>query len=91
VIETVLVAVQPLAPVPVTVYIVLVDGDTMAPLDKLPGVIVYVLAPVAVSVVLLPAHIVVADAVRFTVGFGSTVIATVLVAVQPLAPVPVTV
>jgi hypothetical protein len=40
VIDTVLVEVQPLATAPVTVYIVVMVGDTIAPLLKLPGIMV---------------------------------------------------
>lgn len=85
------VPVQP-ADVPVTVYVVVVAGETVcvAPL-RLPGIQLYVVAPEAVSEVLLPEQIVVLVAVVVTVGVGLTVMVRVAVFVQPFAFVPVTV
>ena len=84
--------VQPFAAVPVTVYVVAVVGDTVteAPV-KLPGIQLYVDAPLAVNVVELPAQIVVLDAVVVTGGNALTVMVRVAVFVQPAADVPVTV
>lgn len=48
------------------------------------GLHAYVLAPLAVSTVLLPLHIVPNDALAPTVGFAFTVIDFVAVLVQPL-------
>ena len=88
------VAVQPLASVPVTVYVVVEEGlaETLAPvvlLSPVAGDHAYELAPLAVSVAGKPLQIAV---------FGETVRATVLmvtvvcaVDVHPLASVPVTV
>lgn len=86
------VLVHPLALVPVTVYVVVVVGDTVTDEPvKLPGIQLYVEAPLALSVVELPAQIVVLEAVVVTVGVGLTVIVRVDVFVQPFAAVPVTV
>ena len=87
---TVCVLVQPLAFVPVTVYVVLTVGFTViiAPVDP-PYDQLYVVPPDAVSVLVCPLHIVVGLTVM--VGFGLTVIDTVWVLVQPEALVPVTV
>lgn len=78
--------------VPVTVYVVVVVGETATdvPVSD-PGIHVYVVAPAAVIEVELPEQIVVFDAVVVTVGVGFTVIKRVAVAVHPLAAVPVTV
>lgn len=57
----------------------------------MPGIQLYVDAPLAVSVVELPAQMVVLDAVVVTVGVGLTVMVRVDVFVHPLAAVPVTV
>lgn len=85
------VPVQPVD-VPVTVYVVVEVGETVTEVPvSAPGFQVYVVAPVAVSVVLLPEQIVVLDAVVVTVGVGFTVMVRVAVLVHPLAPVPVTV
>jgi hypothetical protein len=56
-------------------------------LKPVPGLHVYVLAPLAVSDVELPAHIVAEGTV--TVGVGFTVIVAVAVVVHPAAEVPV--
>ena len=86
------VLVQPFAAVPVTVYVVVVVGDTVTDEPvKLPGIQLYVDAPLAVRVVELPAQIVALDADVDTVGAVLTVIARVDVFVHPLALVPVTV
>lgn len=86
------VLVQPFAAVPVTVYVVVVVGDTVtdAPV-KLPGIQLYVEAPVALSVVELPTQMLLLAAVLDTFGAGLTVIVRVEVLVQPFAAVPVTV
>jgi hypothetical protein len=78
--------------VPVTVYVVVVVGETVTgdPLSD-PGIHVYVVAPLAVMVAELPAQIVAVDVVVVTVGVGFTVIVLVAVPVHPFAAVPVTV
>lgn len=85
------VAVHPFAAVPVSVYVVVVVGETVTgePL-RLPGIQLYVAAPLPVSVVELPAQMVPPEVVVVTVGVGFTVMMRVAVAVQPLL-VPVTV
>jgi hypothetical protein len=89
---TVDVPVHPFAPVPVTVYVVEIVGETVTlDPDKLPGFQTYVLAPPPVNVVEPPIHIAVLAAAALTVGNGLTVTATVDVPVHPFAPVPVTV
>ena len=82
---------QPFADVPVTVYVVVVVGETVTvvPLSA-PGFQEYVDAPEPVIVVLLPAQMVVVAEVVVTVGVGLTVIVRVAVPVQPVE-VPVTV
>lgn len=77
--------------VPVTVYVVDAVGETEteAPFSA-PGFQVYVVAPLAESVVELPLQIVGADAVAVTVGEGFTVMVTCAVEEQP-EEVPVTV
>ena len=79
-------AVQPSALVPTTVYVVDAAGFavTLAPVDALrpvEGFQVYVVAPVAVSVPLVPAQIVIGE--TFTVGGGETFTTAVPDAVQP--------
>ena len=56
-----------------------------------PGFQVYVIAPIAPKVVVLPAHIVLAAAATVNVGFELTVNDKVVVFVQPNVEVPVTV
>lgn len=91
VMSCVAVAVQP-AVVPVTVYVVVIAGETVTGFPESdPGIHVYVVAPFAVSVVELPEHSVVLVAETPTVGDGVTVTSTVCVDVQPFAAVPVTV
>ena len=70
---------------------VLVAGETvtLVPLSD-PGIQVYVAAPEALSVVLLPAQIVALLVLTVTVGVGFTVIVLIAVPVHP-ALVPVTV
>ena len=86
---TVAVPVHP-AVVPVTVYVVVVPGETEM-LAVLPPVLhEYVVAPVAVRVEDDPAQIVAGEAVAPTTGLGFTVTVTVAVPVQPKL-VPVTV
>lgn len=85
---TVLVLRQPVALAPVTVYTVVDSGltVTVAPV-KLPGIQVYVTAPLAVNVVLLPEHMLADDAEAVIVGFGFTVKLSVRVLTHiPLAP-----
>lgn len=78
--------------VPVTVYVVVLAGETVTGLpDNDPGIHEYVVAPVAVSVAEFPEQIVAVDVVTLTVGVGLTVIVRVAVPVQPFAAVPVTV
>jgi len=86
------VPVHPSALVPVTVYVVVVVGDTvlLAPLPRLCDQL-YVLAPPAVNMDDEPEHIVDGDAEAVTVGVGFTVTVTVFVPVHPSALVPVTV
>jgi hypothetical protein len=96
VIIAVAVFVHPFPSVPVTVYVVVVVGFavTVAPVvaDKpVAGLQVYVVAPLAVSNVLLPLQIVAVVGETVTVGFGFTVTITVAVLVHPFAAVPVTV
>ena len=86
---TVATSVQPLL-VPVTVYVVVDDGDAEND-DPLPeGLHEYDVAPLADTVVLLPLQIVGEDAEADTSGTAFTVTVTVLVFVHPLL-VPVTV
>jgi hypothetical protein len=84
------VPVQP-AVVPVTVYVVVVAGETVTgfPVPR-PPLHEYDVAPLAVSVVDVPEQIGLTLADMETVGFGFTVTVTVAVPVQP-AVVPVTV
>jgi hypothetical protein len=89
---TVAVFTQPLALVPVTVYVVVVVGDTVTDEpDKLPGFHTYVEAPLALNEVLPPTQIAEFVELAVTVGNGLTVTPTVAVFTQPLALVPVTV
>jgi LysM repeat protein len=89
---TVAVFTQPLAFVPVTVYVVLAVGDTVTDEpDKLPGFHTYVEAPLALNEVLPPTQIAEFAELAVTVGNGLTVTPTVAVFTQPLALVPVTV
>jgi hypothetical protein len=91
VIVTVLVLLQPLDPVPVTVYVVVEEGINETPLVT-PPVQLYEFAPVPFKVTDVPAHTVEdGDTVVPTVGNELTVIVMVLVLLQPLDPVPVTV
>jgi hypothetical protein len=87
------VLVHPLALVPVTVYVVVVVGDTVTDEPvKLPGIQAYVDAPLPVRVVELPAQIVGFVAVVVTEGAGFTVITSVCVPVpDPFVAVCVTV
>ena len=91
---TVLVPVQPPV-VPVTVYVVVVVGlavglAILVALNPVAGLQLYVVAPLAVNVVLEPAQMVGATGVTVTVGTGFTVTVTVLV-LEQLPVVPVTV
>jgi vacuolar-type H+-ATPase subunit F/Vma7 len=88
----VLVLVHPFEPVPVTVYVVVVVGETVTVVPlRLPGFHTYVTPPVPVSVVLPPVQMVPLAADDVIVGRLFTVIVRVDVFVQPLEPVPVTV
>lgn len=77
---------HPEAPVPVKVYVVLTDGATVTELPlRLPGIQLYVIAPLPVSVALLPAQIVPGVTEDVTVGVVPTV--TVIVSVEVHPPV----
>ena len=91
VIVMVAVLLQPLAFVPVTVYVVVLAGFTIGLPLKLPGIQLYVVPPVALRVEEAPAQIVAGDALAPIVGKGFTVIVLVAELLQPLAFVPVTV
>ena len=76
---------------PITVYVVLVAGDTTTLLPvNAPGFHVYVDAPLAVRVALLPTQIDGDEEAGTTVGTGLTVTLTVCVVVHPKALFPVT-
>jgi hypothetical protein len=80
--------------VPVTVYVVVTVGDavTVAPVEELSdaaGAQVYVSAPLAVRLMLLPLQIVEFPGVMVTVGEVPIETVTVVVAVQPALFVPV--
>jgi hypothetical protein len=90
----VVVLVQPLASVPVMVYVVVLPAVnvTVVPVGALNPVVgdqVYVLAPLAVNVVVPPGHTFASD--TLITGNGLTVTFVVAVLLQPLASVPVTV
>jgi hypothetical protein len=94
VIDLVPVLEHPAAEVPVTVKIVEVDpvsvtGEPVEALNPVVGDQVYVVAPDAPRVVVLPLHIVVAPPFITIVGSGLTVIVCVVVFVQPAVLVPV--
>jgi len=81
--------------VPVTVYVVVDAGDAvtdavLVALRPVPGAHVYVVAPLAISPVLPPGHIVADAGITATVGEAFTVTITVCVPLQPPV-VPVTV
>ena len=82
--------VQPLAPVPVTVYEVVEVGDTVVPAVFEPLLQTYVEAPLAVNVV-EPAIQIVEVPEIVTVGTDFIVTNTSSVSGQPFALVPVTV
>ena len=92
VILTVCVLIHPKPLSLITVYVVVVVGETttVEPVN-VPGVHVYVEPPFAVSVVVFPEQIVFDDALAVIVGFGTTVIASVFVLVHPEIFEPVTV
>ena len=77
---------------PVTVYMVVVAGETtvVEPVAE-PGIQVYVAVPNPVKVAEAPAHIAVGLDTAVTVGFGVTVKFKVSVAVQPKIVAPTTV
>ena len=81
---------QPLASVPVTVYVLVMVGVKAAPFVT-PFVQTYELAPVPLNDVVKPIHITELVVVEPTVGNGLTVIVLCAVFTQPLASVPVTV
>jgi hypothetical protein len=88
---------HPFASVPITVYVVVIPGTVVTdePVDEdksALGLQMYVEAPLAVRVIIVPWQIVV-EGVTVIVMFGLafTVTVTEAVLVQPLAPVPVTV
>ena len=86
---TVAVPVHPVLVVPVTVYVVVLVGETVL-LDPVPKLCdqLYVFAPLALNVVLEPEHIEEGDADAIRVGVGLTFTVTVAVAEQtPLVPV----
>lgn len=90
---TVMVAVfvQPVNPVPVTVYVVVASGTNATPFVT-PPVHVYAMPPMPLSVTEFPAHTGPAgDCTALMFGAGSTVIVMVDVPVQPFPSVPVTV
>ena len=96
VIMTLTVSTQPNAFFPTTEYVVVVTGFalTLAPVvtfKPVPGIQVYVAAPLAVSDVELPEQMIAEEGVTVTVGRGYMVITCEAVPVQPPAPVPVTV
>lgn len=87
-----LVAVHPLAEVPVTVYVVVAVGFTFTEVPlRDPGIQVYVLAPEPVRVVELPEQTVVEDAEADITGLLLTVTVTVVVLLHPGPLLPVTV
>ncbi len=89
---TVAVPVHPSAVVPVTVYVVVLVGDTVLelPVPRLCDQL-YVFAPLAVNTELAPLHIADGLAEAVTDGNGFTVTLTVAVPVHPAVLVPVTV
>lgn len=80
------------ADVPVTVYVVVDPGVTVcvAPF-RLPGIQLYVVAPLPVNVTELPVQMDELEEVAVTVGVGFTVMVRVAGSVHPFAAVPVTV
>ena len=87
---TVLVPIHPAAVLPVTLYVVVVDGDAVKLAPVPVGLHMYVFAPVAAIVELWPAQIAAGVADAVTVGNGLIVSVTVAVPVQPAAVLPVT-
>ena len=90
--ETVFVFTHPLASVPVTVYVVVAEGETetVVPLSD-PGIQSYVFAPTPVSEAEVPLQIEEGEPEAVTVGREFTVTDTVCVFVHPNEDVPVTV
>lgn len=93
---TMALSIQPAADVPYTVYVrltagVAVTGEPVVALKSVAGVHVYVLAPLAVSIVALPAQTVGFEALAVMVGNALTVIVTLALSIQPAAEVPITV
>jgi len=89
---TVAVPVHPAVVVPVTVYVVVLVGDTVLelPVPRLCDQL-YVFAPLAVSTEVAPLHIAAGLAVAVTDGNGFTVTLTVAVPEHPSDVIPVTV
>jgi hypothetical protein len=83
------VLVHPLTLVPVTVYVVVTVGEIKIDEPMAPVFQVYVLAPLAVKVVVLPKQIIEFVAVTVIVGGGFTVIVFTAVFVHPLTLVAV--
>ena len=81
---------QPLAPVPVTEYVVVTAGLTTILAEVAPVFQRKLAPPETVNVADAPAQIDVADAAIFTLGIALTVIVFEMLAEQPLAFVPVT-
>src|ERR1700756_4033470 len=91
VIVTVFVPIQPLPFVPETVYVVVTVGLGVIDVVFTPVFHVYVVAPLAVKDIVLPAHTVAEAGVIVMVGKAFTVTATEAVFTQPFEFVPVTV
>jgi len=89
---TVEVPLHPAADTPVTVYIVVVPGQTLTVVPvRLPGIHVYVEAPAAVRFVHCPLQTEPGAALAETEGLGLTVTVATADAVEPVGVVPVTV
>src|SRR6476646_9874410 len=92
VIVVVAVFIQPLASVPVTVYVAVPAGVNATP-SATPPVQVYVVAPIPDKVTEEPVQTALSASsdIAITVGSGFTVIVAVAVFIQPFTSVPVTV
>ena len=93
---TCVVAVQPLLSVPVTVYVEVEEGlavtvEPVVALSAVEGVHEYVAAPLAVSVAVCWPTQIAGGGVTEIIGSGFTFTVICVVAVHPLASVPVTV
>ena len=92
VIVCVVVFVQPFVAVPITVYVVVDNGETVTVVpDKFPGIQLYEFAPLAVIVVVPPAQIVFIVVVAKSVGLAIVVIVIIAEPTQPFPFVPVAV